>query len=138
MAEHFGRHVADVLAREAGVPDQLDASAEIEQHGGPALVHRQAEAVAADAELRSERSADRLSERDGRILDRMVLVDLQVSPDLQVERYAGVMHDLVEHVVEKLQSGVDPRRRTAVQIEADPDVGFPRASLDDGLSLIHI
>ena len=65
----------------------------------------------------------------------MVLVDLQVSPDLQVERYAGVMHDLVEHVVEKLQSGVDPRRRTAVQIEADPDVGFPRASLDDGRAL---
>ena len=82
VAEPFGRHVADVLAREAGVPDQLDASAEIEQHGGPALVHRQAEAVAADAELRSERSADRLSERDGRVLDRMVLVDLQTVAEI--------------------------------------------------------
>ena len=116
VAEHLGRHVAHILARKGHVPNEVGPPAEIEQHHGTALVHRQHESV----------TVNRLPESYGRILDGVVLVHLQIASALRHERHARVVRDLVEHVIEKLQTRIDMRTARTVEIDHDADVGLGR------------
>ena len=47
VAEHLRRDVSDPLAAEFGVPLEVDAPPEVEQHQRAAVIHRQGESVAA-------------------------------------------------------------------------------------------
>ena len=62
------------------------AARQIERHLRLALIHRQQEAVAADAGLVAERLAQRLAERERAVLDRVVLVDVQIAAAVQLQR----------------------------------------------------
>ena len=74
---------ADLLAREAALEDEVGAPRQIDGHLRLALIHRQQEAVAADAGLVAERRAQRLAERERAILDGVVLIDVQVAVALE-------------------------------------------------------
>ena len=74
--------------------------------------------------LVAERFAQRLAERERAILDRVVLVDLQVACAGQFEREAAVARDLLEHVVVEADAGRDRDRRRAIEVHPHVDVGF--------------
>ena len=119
MAEHFGRNVADPLAAEFGVPLEVDAAPEVEQHQRPAVVHRQGEAVAGDSGLRAQCAVDGLAQRDGHVLYRVVFVDVEVAPGIHGQRHAAVVDDLREHVVQEAQSRGDFAVETAASVEVE-------------------
>ena len=82
-------------------------AAKINQYRCVAFVHWQTVAVTFDAQFRSQGCVNRLSQYDGCILNGVVFVHLQVSMYCQIEHEACMVYDLIEHVVEKLQSCID-------------------------------
>ena len=123
MAEHLRRDVSDPLAAEFGVPLEVDASPEVEQHQRAAVVHRQGESVAAYSGLGAQSPIDGFAQHDRHVLHRVVFVDVQIAAGLHFERHAAVVGDLRQHVVQKTQSGRNPV--AAVSIVAVPVVVVP-------------
>ena len=101
VQEHFGGHVANLLAVEFGVVNQPGAAAEIERNAAQAIVHRQAEAVTLNAALVAQSLQNGLAERNGRILDSVVLIDVQVALNANVKVAARVLANLLKHMVEE-------------------------------------
>jgi hypothetical protein len=73
---------------------------------------------------------DRFTEGDAEVLGRVVAVDFHVSLrfDLHVER--AVPRELIDHVRQKRQRGIDRAQSGAVEIDLDPDIGLARLALD--------
>ena len=113
MAEHLRRDVPDPLAAEFGVPFEVDAPPEVEQYQRPAVVHRQCEAVAADARFRPQGAVDGLAQHDRHVFHRVVFVDIQVAVRLHRERHPAVVGDLGQHVIQEPQPGGNPVARGA-------------------------
>ena len=88
VEEHLGGHVADVLAVELGIPDEPGTAAEVEGDLAEAIVHGEAEAVAADAALVAEGLEDAFAESDASVLDGVVLIDVEVAFDVYGEVHA--------------------------------------------------
>ena len=126
VAEHFGGYVADPFTAEFGIPFEVDASPEVEEHQRPAVVHRQGEPVAGDAGLRSQRAVDGLAQGDGHVLHGVVFVDVEVALRIDGERDAAVVGNLGEHVVEEAQTGgnLSVEIPAAVEVEAHRDLRF--------------
>src|SRR4051812_351982 len=90
--------------------------------------------VAANADFVSQRLGDRLPQCNTHILDRVMRIDLQVSggDDIQVQH--AVARDLIQHVVEKPDTGLERRLAGAVQIDLDTDLRLQRVACYLGLS----
>ena len=84
VAEHLRGDVADPLAAELRLPLEVDPPAEVEEHHRPAVVHRQGEPVSGDPGLRAQGAVDGLAQGDGYVLHRVVFVDLQIAPGLDL------------------------------------------------------
>src|SRR5690606_15916521 len=110
----------------------IRASAEIDRDLGIRLVHRQQEAVASDAALVAERAFQRLAERQRDVLDRVMLVDVEIAAALDLEREAAVLAELLEHVIEKADAGLCDGLGLAVEVDLDADVRLAGLALDDG------
>ena len=88
---------------------------------GQRLVHRQqAIGVAGQPALVAERLSQRLAERDADVLDRVVIVDVQVALGAHRQVDQRMARELVEHVVEEADAGGDVGRAGAVEIDARP------------------
>ena len=124
VEKHFRRHVADAFAPEFRFPDEPRSSAEIERHGAVAVVHRQHKAVAFNAAFVAQRLMERFSESECRVLDGVVLVDVEVAFHMNFQVDARMAADLLQHVVEKAQSGGNVRTAVSVEVKCDADVGF--------------
>src|SRR5690606_1245160 len=129
MRHELRRQLADALARERPFEHEVRPAAEVDRDLGGRLVHRQQEAVASDAALIAERALERLAERERDVLDRMVLVDVEVAAAFDLEREPAVLADLLEHVIEEADAGPRDRLRLAVEIDLDADVRFARLAL---------
>ena len=129
MRHELRRQVADAIARELRFEHEERPPAEIDRHLGVRFVHRQQEAVALDAAFVAERLAQRLAERQRDVLDRVVLVDVQIARALHVELEAAVLAELLEHVIEEAETGLRARLGFAVEIDGDANVGLARAPL---------
>lgn len=132
VEEHFGRHVANLLACEFGVVDEPWSSAEVESDLAQAVVHRQAEPVAFDATFVAESLKDCFAESDGGIFYGVMFVDMKVAFDAYVEVGARVFAYLFEHVVEEAEACGYIAFACAVEIDADVDVGLFCCSLYGG------
>ena len=75
----------------------------------------------------------RLAQRDADVLDRVVAVDMQVAIGLDVQVDQAVARDLVQHVVEKADAGMQLRLAAAVEVDAHRDAGFGRVAGDLGV-----
>ena len=62
-------------------------------------------ASAQDSFLVSERLVESLTKYDADILDRMVLVDLQIAQRLQFEVEAAVVREQLQHVIKEADAG---------------------------------
>ncbi len=65
-----------------------------------------------------------LAECERAVLDRVMLVDVQIALAGELQREAAVLGDLLEHVIEEAEAGLDVDRRLAIQVHVDLDVGF--------------
>ena len=130
MEKHLGRHIAHLLTMELSLPNQPRPAAEIEGHLAKAIVHRQAKAVTLNATLVAQSLGDSLTQGDGGILNRMVLVHLQVALDQDLQIHPRMLADLLEHMVEKAQPGRDHGFPRSVEVEPDLDIGFLGDPLD--------
>src|SRR4029077_10441943 len=82
-------------------------------------------AKAADAALVAEGLGEGFAQDEGRVFDRVVIVDVHVARRLHVEVDLAVTPDDVEHVREKADRRVDGRfAAVAVEVERDGDVRF--------------
>ena len=135
LAYELGVERADLWRREFGPEHQEGTAGDIERDAGQCPVHRQqAVGVTGDAGLGAERLQQRLPERDADVLDRVVIVDVQVALGFDLHGDAGVARQLVEHVVEEADPGGHAARAAAVQIDGDGDRRFVRGSHDAGVS----
>jgi hypothetical protein len=108
---------------------EIRAARQVDRDLRFALIHRQQKAVAADAGLVAERLAQRLADGQRAILDRVVLVDVQVAAAAQLQRKAAVPGELLEHVIEEADAGGDAAGGAAVEFELQLDVGFARLAV---------
>ncbi len=87
---------------------QPGAAGEIDHHAGQRLVERHVGvAVAGQALLVADRLGKGLAQGDAHVLDGVVAVDVQVALGLDLEVDSAVAGDLVEHVVEEADAGVE-------------------------------
>ncbi len=83
-----------------------------------------------NAALVAERLLERLTERERDVLDRVVLVDVQITRALDGELEAPVLAELLEHVIEEAEPRLRARVRFEIEIDVDADIRFARLALN--------
>ena len=123
--EQFRVHLAEFRFRKADLPDQIGPVRAIQRDPGQRLVHRdQRIAIAADALAVAERAVDRLADRDAGILRGVVVVDMEVADRLQLQIDQRMARQLLHHVIEEADAGIDPVFARPVQVERHVDPGL--------------
>src|SRR5690606_33488077 len=114
------------------------AAGKIHHHPGQRLVEGDiGVAVAADALLVAEGPGKGLAEGDADVLHRVVVVDVGIAHRLDVEVDKAMAGDLVEHVFEEGDTGVEAGLAAAIQVQADRDPGFEGIATDRRRALRH-
>jgi hypothetical protein len=91
-----------------GTSNSSPGRPEIDHHARQGLVEGHVGvAVAGQALLVADRLRKGLADGDAHILDGVVAVDVQVADGFDLEVEAAVAGDLVEHVVEETDAGVE-------------------------------
>ena len=123
------------------VPGHEGAPRQIESDLDQRLVERvQPTGEATHAGLVPDRFGERLAERDGNVLDRVVGVDVQVAGRRDHEIEPAVTAELVEHVVVERDTGRHLRGARAVEVDRDVDrrlLGHPCPRRDAARSRPH-
>ena len=71
------------------------------------LIHRQYKAEPPDTALVTQCLFESFSQRQADIFHRVVIIDMQVTVDLQLQAEAGMSRDLIQNVIKKTDPGVD-------------------------------
>src|SRR5262245_7344613 len=125
MLSQFDGKRADPVAR---VPDfvyQVRPARQINDGAGQRLVHRRiSRAITHDAFFIAQSGGEGLTQTDRRILDRMVVVNVQIAFTSDFEVEESVTRKEFEHVIEKWNAGRNGVFAFAVDIERDADVCF--------------
>jgi hypothetical protein len=87
-----------------------------------------------DPRLVAERFRHGLPDRDPRVLNGVVCVDVQIALRLDGEVEPGVLPELFQHVIEERDPGLRARRPRAVDDEVDRDDDFLRSSRHRGVA----
>src|SRR5579871_887343 len=111
MRHELGGQIADALTSESALPDKVRPSRKIERYLRLRLIHRQHKPIARNAALVLERLTQGCPERERTILDRVMLIDTQIAPAVELERKAAVLRELLQHVIEEPETRLDPPRR---------------------------
>src|SRR5579871_283636 len=108
LREEPDRHVPHALRGELHVVDELGPPGDVDGDDRERLLHGASErARARDPGARAQRQAEGLAEDDPRVLDRVVLIDLDVARDLDREVEQAVLREAVEEVVEERDRPLD-------------------------------
>ncbi|MCY1282374.1 hypothetical protein D9M70_312100 [compost metagenome] len=94
-------------------------------------------AVAADALLVADGLGEGLAEGDADVLDGMVVVDMQVALALDVQVDQAVAGDLVHHVLEEGNPGIEAGLARSIQVDGNLDLGFQGVARDGCLAFGH-
>ena len=114
------REPADPVAGEHELDLRMRAAHEVDGGRRARLVHRHRRgAVARDSVPVAERGRERVAERGEHVLDRVVLVDVEVAAGEQLEVEAGVEGEQRQQVIEEADPGRDARPAGAVEVERD-------------------
>src|SRR5690606_3615995 len=101
MRHHLGGELSRERAVELSLEHEIGPPTEIERAPRLGFVHGEHEPVTLAAPLVAQGLAYRRAERERRILDRVMVVDVQVALDRELELKSAVPGDLIEHVIEK-------------------------------------
>ena len=100
--DQFAVEFADLLCRELGTEDHEVTAAEVDRGGDERLFHRKREmSVASNALLVTDCLLDRLAQADSDVLDRVVLVDVEVTVGSYLQVEYSVPREEFEHMVEE-------------------------------------
>src|SRR5262249_40118071 len=106
LLEQLAIDAADRGALEGDLPDQIWPVGGVERDPRQRLVHRdQRGAITADAGAIAQRLGHRLTQHNAGILDRMVLVDMQIAFRVQFDIDETVPGKLLQHMVEEADPG---------------------------------
>ena len=120
VREQRQREPADAIAGERERDLGMRAADEVDRRGRARLVHRDRRGpYRVDADAAVERLPDRVAERGEHVLDRVVLVDLEVAARQQLEVEPAVEGEQRQQVVEEADAGLDSRAAAAVELERD-------------------
>ena len=119
VEEHLCGHFAYLLTIEFGIPYQPRTTTEIEGYAAQTVVHGQAISVALYAALVAKSLQQTLAQGQCRVLDSVMLVNVQVAVAAHSEVYLAVLADLFQHVVEESQSRLYVATPATVQIYSD-------------------
>src|SRR5690606_12241101 len=86
------------------------------------------EAIAIDSFFISQRFKISFAQRQRGIFNGMMLVDVQVTVDVDVQISSPMSSQLFQHMIKKSQAGVYVALSGPVQIQADLDLGFGSVS----------
>ena len=131
VLDELERQAAGPFAAERQVDDGIRTAADVDDRVGERLVHRdRALPEPGDPGSIAERLGERRAEDEGDVLDRVVLVDLEVAvgADGQIEQ--AVVGERAEQVVVEPDARIDRPMALAVEPERDRDVGLGRGPGD--------
>ena len=122
VRHHLGRQAADFAAPELAFEHGIGPAADIQCDLRLGLVHGQQETEAADTAFVAKRGFDGFAERQRDVFHRVMFVDLEIALAAKHERETAVARNLVEHVIEETDAGVDFDRVARVQIDRDGEI----------------
>jgi hypothetical protein len=126
MRHQFARQLADLFAAEAALEHEIRRGPT--GRARPALRSHPSPAGSRSGRCRPCHPglAQRLPYRQRAVLDRVVLVDVQIAAAAQPQRKAAVLGELLEHVIEEADAGGDVAGAPLSSSTATLDVGFAR------------
>ena len=125
LAYQLGIERPDLVPWELRAEHEERSSRDVDRRPRKRLVHRQhGVGIAGDAGALAQRLTKRLAEGDAGVLDRMVVVDMQVALRRDVHVDKRVACELVEHVVEEADAGRDRTLARAIEGDGDGDRRF--------------
>lgn len=132
MREHFRRHLPNLFPLEICLPNQPRPAPKINRHLRQTIVHRQTKPIPLQTKLVTECFCKRLTQRQRRILDRMMLIYMQIALHTHPEVATRVSRQLVEHVIKKTKSRFVIGLPRSVQIQFNRDHCFLRHAMHFG------
>ena len=90
-------------------------------------------AVTADASLVAQRLGEGLAQTDADVLGGVVGVDMQIALGFDIEVDQPVARHLVEHVIEKGNTGLEDASPRAIEVDLDANPGFQGIAREFGL-----
>src|SRR3546814_648068 len=139
VRKEFGVHLAEARLRKARFPDTMRASRNVEHAAGQRFVHRRMRfAIARDAALVAERLGYRLAQRERRILDGVMLVDMKVALHGPRNVDPRMARQLLDHMVEEADAGGHRIVARAVEIDGDRDIRRSEEHTSELQSLMRI
>ena len=81
-------------------------------------------AVAGDALFIAQRLRNRLPQRDGAVFGGVVLVNVQIAPHAALYVNEGMPAELLDHMIEKADSGLYLVNASAIEVHRHGNVGF--------------
>ena len=134
FVHQLGVEGADHAGGEGDVELKARAAGQIHHHPGQGLVQGHVGvAVTGQTLLVANGLRKGLAQGDAHVLDRVVAVDVQVTGTFDLDVETAVTGDLVEHVIEETDTGVELALARAVQVEPDPDFRLEGIAGDFGL-----
>jgi hypothetical protein len=89
-------------------------------------------AVTADAFFVTHGLGKSLTQGDAHVFNGVVAIDVQVAHRVDVQIDQAVTGDLIEHVIEETNAGMQLGRAGAVEIDSNSDLGFSGVASDLG------
>jgi hypothetical protein len=93
--------------------------------------------IAPDTLFASKSGMQRLTQGDADIFHRMMCINVQVPDGKNGQINSPMPGDLVEHVFQERNSGLQVAVALAIQVHLDLDTGFQRISFDMGNAWSH-
>ena len=138
LFEQLSVHVANLVAIEADIPDEIGSLTKIDSGPAQRLVHWQiGVAVAGNTSKITERLFDRLANDNASIFNSMVTINVQITVRFYGQIDERMAPQRVQHMVEKANAGRNIRLASAVQIYGHRDIGFFCLARDCSGSVSH-
>src|SRR5690606_25432063 len=123
-------------------PRQVDrrkrSSRQVDDSAHQRLVERRVGvAETADAGAIAERGVETLAEHDRTILDRVVIVDVQITLAAQLQIEAAVLRESGQQVIEERHAGVDVAVAATVEVQRAGHVGLAGGPGQGGGAWVH-
>src|SRR6185436_17712073 len=133
IVHQLGLEIADLDDLDLQVDGRVRAPAEIDRRDRERLVHRHDEVAGAiDPAPVAERLRHRFAERDAEILDRVVLVDVEIAARVNPQVEGAVARHQLQHVIEKTDAGADVVPPLALERDRQLDLRLGRLPVDYG------
>src|SRR5260370_3052018 len=135
IAHQRGVNLADALLIYPDVVREVDASADIDHRAAERLIERdRGVPETPDTRTIPQRLAKRPAHHDPDVLDRVMLIDMEVAARLDHQIEEAMAREALEHMVEKRHAGMNFAAPRTVQRERHRDPRLPRPALSSRLA----